>query len=123
MIDKPKILFVCGCNQWRSPTAAKIYENDQRIEVRSAGVGAKSRHQVTSQDIGWANLILVMEKAHKTRLQSTFRDIERPPIASLDIPDEFEFMDQELVELIRAGTEFHLKCRFGIEESGRLTDA
>lgn len=27
-------------------------------------------------------------------------------------------MDQELVELIHAGTEFYLKCRFGVEENG-----
>ena len=37
MSKKPHVLFVCGRNQWRSPTAARIYANDQRIEVRSAG--------------------------------------------------------------------------------------
>jgi predicted protein tyrosine phosphatase len=28
-----------------------------------------------------------------------------PPIKSLDIPDEYEFMDNELVELIQTGVE------------------
>lgn len=117
MEDKPHILFVCGRNQWRSPTAARIYTNDQRIEVRSAGVGSKSRHQVTAQDINWADLILVMEQKYKARLLGTFRDLDLPLIESLDIPDEYEFMDKELVERIHEGTEFHLRHRFGIEHS------
>ena len=55
-----------------------------------------------------------MEQKYKTRLLGTFRDLEFPLIDSLDIPDEYEFMNEELVELIRGGTEFYLKHRFGI---------
>ena len=116
MNEKPHILFVCGRNQWRSPTAARLYANDQRIEVRSAGVSSKSRRQVNNQDIQWADLILVMEQKYKARLLGTFRDLDIPLIDSLDIPDEYEYMDEELVKLIREGTEFHLKHRFGIEQ-------
>src|SRR5512139_3631699 len=36
--SRPHILFVCGRNKWRSPTAERLYRNDNRIEVRSAGV-------------------------------------------------------------------------------------
>ena len=121
MNSKPHILFVCGRNQWRSPTAARLYANDQRVEVRSAGVGSKSRCQINDQDIEWADLILVMEQKYKTRLLGTFRDLDLPLIDSLDIPDEYEFMNQELVELLREGTEFYLKHRFGIEHSATAT--
>lgn len=114
MNEKPHVLFVCGRNRWRSPTAARIYANDQRIEVRSAGVSPGSPRQVSNQDIGWADLILVMEQRHKARLLGTFRDLVLPAIESLDIPDEYQFMDGELVNLIREATEFHLKHRFGI---------
>jgi protein-tyrosine phosphatase len=117
MNDKPHILFVCGQNRWRSPTAARLYSNDQRIEVRSAGVSPKSRRQVKSQDIVWADLILVMEQKHKSRLLGTYRDLDLPLIESLDIPDEYEFMNDELSELISAGTEFNLKHMFGIESN------
>jgi protein-tyrosine phosphatase len=116
MNAKPHILFVCGRNQQRSPTAARLYAHDQRIEVRSVGVGAQSRRQVTEQDISWADLILLMEQKYKARLLDTFRELDLPVIDSLDIPDEYEFMNRELVELIRAGTEFHLKHRLGIEQ-------
>jgi len=30
-------LFICSRNQWRSPTAEKIYSRDERVNVRSLG--------------------------------------------------------------------------------------
>jgi predicted protein tyrosine phosphatase len=109
-MDKPRILFVCGRNQWRSPTAERIYRDDPRIHVRSAGVSAKSRHQISADDLSWADLVVVMERRYKSRITETFRD--HPPIVSLDIPDEFEYMDEELIKLIREGVEFHLNNKF-----------
>ncbi|MDA3875073.1 MAG: protein tyrosine phosphatase [Kiritimatiellae bacterium] len=108
MTSTLRILFVCGRNQWRSPTAERMYARDPRVEVRSAGVGAASRRQVSAGDMDWADLILVMEPEHKTRLQQRFRGRELPPIYSLDIPDEYGFMDSELIGLIRDRTEMYL---------------
>ena len=110
----PKILFVCSRNQWRSPTAARIYANDQRIEARSGGVSQQSAHRVSQQDMEWADLILVMETRHKTRLQEMFREMQRPPIECLEIPDDFSLMDDALIDLIRVGTESQLAAKFGI---------
>ena len=114
MPPKPHILFVCGRNKWRSPTAARIYANDQRIEVRSAGIAAQSAHRVSQQDLEWADLVLVMEPEHKARLLETFRGTRLPPIECLEIADDFGFMDDALIELVREGTETHLCARFGI---------
>jgi predicted protein tyrosine phosphatase len=106
---KAKILFVCGRNQWRSPTAQSIYKNDPRIEVRSAGVSEKSRHQISISDMDWADLILTMENEHKSRIQKLFKGRQLPEIKSLEIPDEYRYMDQELIELIRSATEPYIK--------------
>ena len=35
--EKLKLLFVCTVNRMRSATAHRIYENDNRFEVKSAG--------------------------------------------------------------------------------------
>jgi len=115
MTRKPHILFVCGRNQWRSPTAARVYANDQRIDVRSAGVSPKSRHPLTKQEVEWADLILVMEQEHKVRIREAFRDLVLPAIESLDIPDDYGFMDEELIRLLQEGIEFHLKNRLDSE--------
>jgi predicted protein tyrosine phosphatase len=106
-----KILFVCGRNKWRSPTAERTYRNDPRVSVRSAGVGDKALRKISEEDLDWANLVLVMERKYARRIQEQFRFRDSlPPIECLDIPDDYEFMDEELITLIRDGTEFQIKA-------------
>lgn len=106
MSRRIRILFICGKNLRRSPTAEAIFRNDPRVDVRSAGVSEKSRHRVTEKDLSWADLVLVMERKHKSRITEAFAHLENlPRIESLDIPDEYEFMDEELVDLLQSGTE------------------
>jgi len=115
-MHKPHILFVCGRHRWRSPTAEAIYRKDPRVKIRSAGVSDKSRHRVSDNDLDWADLVLVMERKYKSRILETFRDHPNlPRIVSLDIPDEYERMNEQLIALIQEGTEFYLREVFGIE--------
>jgi predicted protein tyrosine phosphatase len=110
---KARILFVCGRNRWRSPTAQNIYKDDPRIEVRSAGVSEKSTHQISSADLDWADLILTMEDDQRAHIHELFRGRPLPPIKSLEIPDEYQYMDEELIQLIKSGTEHHIKSLTG----------
>ena len=51
------------------------------------------------EDIRWADVIFVMEEKHKSRLLVEFTTtVERKPLHVLDIPDEYKYMDPELVE-------------------------
>jgi len=64
---------------------------------------------VTANDIRWASHIFVMEKKHKQRLQAKFnRLVEYTKIIVLDIPDEYQFMDDELVSILDDSIEHHL---------------
>lgn len=109
MHSKPRILFVCGKNKWRSPTAERIYKDDERIEVRSAGMSGKSKHPISNDDVKWADLILVMESGYKSWISGLFRDLSLPKIENLDIPDEYEYMDDELIELIQNRVEYYIE--------------
>lgn len=74
----------------------------------------KSPHRISTEDLDWADLVLVMERKYRTRTLEQFRNHpDLPPIVSLDIPDEYPRMDPELISLIEEGTEFHLKSRLG----------
>ncbi len=95
-----KLLFVCARNQRRSPTAAAIYQNDPRFDVRSGGVAERSRRRVSVGDLSWADLVLVMERKHLRRLEVLHPDSDFD-VRILDIPDEFEFMDADLIDLLR----------------------
>lgn len=95
-------LFICSRNQWRSPTAEQVWRKHPALAVRSAGTSPNARHSVSSNDLSWAQVIFVMEEKHKSRLLAEFRQIiGNKPIHVLDIPDEYKFMDAELVELLR----------------------
>lgn len=97
-----KLLFLCSRNQWRSPTAEATYQNDPRVEVRSAGLSASSRRRANEKLLRWADLVVVMEREHKQRLEDQFTTIvDDLHIEVLDIPDDYPFMSPELVELIR----------------------
>jgi predicted protein tyrosine phosphatase len=100
MIRK-NVLFVCGRNQKRSPTAEKIFRDDQRFSVRSVGTSDSSRRKIQQADLTWSDLILVMERKYEDRIKSRFSECGAfPPFYSLDIPDDYEFMDQELIDLL-----------------------
>lgn len=100
-----KVLFICGRNQKRSPTAARLYQDDPRLEVRSAGTSDSSRRRVSEADLRWADLIIVMERKYTARIRAKFPDIDLPRTESLEIPDDYEYMDPDLIELIRDGFE------------------
>ena len=52
------VLFVCSRNQWRSPTAERVFRRDPRVNTRSAGTSPNARHPVNESDLRWADLIL-----------------------------------------------------------------
>ena len=100
------ILFICSMNKWRSPTGEAIFRRYDGVNTRSAGTSRKARRQVNLSDIGWADVICVMEEKHQSRLRAEFRgDVKHKAIHVLDIPDDYQFMDPELVDLIRDAVE------------------
>ena len=99
--NKRNVLFICSRNQWRSPTAEQLWRKHLGVHARSAGTSPHARHTVCGDDIRWADVILVTEEKHKSRLTAEFtRLLANKPIHVLDIPDEYKFMDPELVEML-----------------------
>ena len=64
-----KILFICSRNRRRSLTAETIFKSESALDVRSAGTEDAARIKVTAGQLGWADVVVVMEKRHKERLQ------------------------------------------------------
>ena len=96
------VLFVCSLNRWRSPTAEQLWRRHPRVSARSAGTSAGARHPVCADDLAWADVVLVMEDKHRSRLLAQFRALlAYKTVHVLDIPDEYEYMDPDLVELLR----------------------
>lgn len=100
------VLFVCSKNQLRSPTAEAIYRDDERISVRSRGTSGSAARPIRSGDLTWADLVLVMEQKHRSRLKGEFlSETDSLQIEVLHIPDVYSYMSVELIQLIRAATD------------------
>jgi len=97
-----RVLFLCSQNKLRSPTAERVFRGTPGLEVRSAGLDADAVVPLTRELLEWADLVLVMEKRHRNAIQKRFKELYRiKRIVCLYIPDEFEYMDEGLVRLLR----------------------
>jgi predicted protein tyrosine phosphatase len=102
------ILFVCSRNNWRSPTAETIYKSRQDHKTKSAGTEPSAKVRVSAKDILWADIIFVMEKKHKQRLVDKFpNETKNKQLVILDIEDDYEYMDEELVEMIKLSVDLY----------------
>jgi predicted protein tyrosine phosphatase len=96
------VLFVCTYNQCRSPTAEHLFADWPGIDTRSAGVGSEAKVPLSGELVEWSDLIVVMEDAHREALSKRFpADLGARRVVCLDIPDEYQYMDPVLVELLR----------------------
>ncbi|HOY19804.1 MAG TPA: hypothetical protein PLC89_20995 [Haliscomenobacter sp.] len=97
-----KILFICTANRMRSATAEKIYQNDVRFEVSSAGTHPSADTVLDEKLLAWADAIVVMEKAHRNFIRKNFPEMyQQKRIVCLYIPDEYGYMEESLVEILR----------------------
>jgi predicted protein tyrosine phosphatase len=96
------VLFVCSRNQWRSPTAEQTFRRHPRLEVRSAGTASSARRPLSADDIRWADVIVLMEDKHRRRIAADFaRLLVGKIVHVLDIPDDYRYMDPELVAILQ----------------------
>jgi predicted protein tyrosine phosphatase len=96
------ILFICGKNKWRSPTAEHIFAEHPGIACLSAGTSHDAEVEVSVELIEWADLIFVMEKEHKSKLSARFAEhLAGKRIVCLNIPDRYPYMDASLIKLLQ----------------------
>jgi predicted protein tyrosine phosphatase len=99
---KQKLLFLCNQNRLRSPTAEKVFSENPQLEVKSAGVDNDASVPVNRELLEWADIVFVMEKRQRNIIHKKFKDIYRNKrIVCLYIPDDFEYMDPDLIQLLK----------------------
>jgi predicted protein tyrosine phosphatase len=79
------------------------------LEVASAGTNNDAEIPLSGELVEWADIIVVMEKQHRTKVRKRFRALlQGKRIICLDIPDDYEFMDPSLVKLLQTRLARHL---------------
>jgi predicted protein tyrosine phosphatase len=104
-----RILFLCRHNRMRSPTAERVFRKRVDLDVRSAGTAPDALARVNANMLDWAEDIFIMDERQRRALRRRFAGhpaLDR--IICLDIPDEFTFLQPELIELLENRTMPHL---------------
>lgn len=95
-----KILFVCSQGRHRSRTAAiHLRRRLPDIDTAFAGTSADADVPLTAQHVAWADTIICMEHAHRSKIRRRWKRLSSK-IRVWSIPDEHSYGDLALVALI-----------------------
>ncbi len=102
--------MVCTGNLDRSPTAAMVLaEMCAPLWVASAGTEPWALNRVSLELVEEADVICVMEEAHRRFIRRRFGDSHAEKVVVLDIPDDYVCWEEKLVHLLRRKLRHALK--------------
>lgn len=93
-----RVLCVCSAGLLRSPTAARVLSQEPfNYNTRAAGTEDYALIRVDEVLLHWADEIVCMTQEQTSKIMAmTYK-----PVINLVIPDNYGYMDKELVELIK----------------------
>jgi predicted protein tyrosine phosphatase len=104
-----RVLFICHQNRSRSATAERLFCKRSDLDVRSAGTSPDALVRVTAGMLDWADLIFIMDAAQQRALEGLFpAHPALHAIVCLNIPDDYLFLQPELVRLLEERVAGHL---------------
>jgi predicted protein tyrosine phosphatase len=97
------VLFVCTHHVVRSPMAATLFSElegqPNRHRVRSVGLAPGASRRLTTRELAWAAVVVVMEAAHLALIAKHW-----PPqvtkVRLLDVPDDYDQGEPDLRALL-----------------------
>lgn len=107
-----RILFLCSQNRLRSPTAEHVFSQYHGLECDSAGLHESADVYLHPEQLQWADLIVVMERAHRSKLLKKFKaHLNGQRIIVLGIPDDYGYLEPALIEILKAKVTPHLRLK------------
>ena len=110
--DYKKVLCVCSAGMLRSPTAAVVLAKKYNFNTRA--VGLETSHALIPLDqvlLEWADETVCMDELQEHLLKS----YGAKNVLNLEIPDQFDYMNSELVRLIEERYPIVFRDYYGIE--------
>ncbi len=105
-----RLLFICSANRLRSPTAEQVFSQYPDVEAFSAGLNNDAVDLLTPEHFEAVDIVFVMEKTHRSKVSRRFKPyLKKARLVCLDIPDDYEFMQPELITLLKARVTPHLR--------------
>lgn len=114
MTERLNIQVICVQTRRLSRTAEYIFRNDSRFTIRPAGASLQSNRKLSEKDLHWADRVMVMETDQRRKIQDLYRHMDLPEIEVMYIPDDYEFMDDELIDLLTDKINRSLESHFAL---------
>jgi len=98
-----KVLSVCSAGLLRSPTIAYVLSQDPyNYNTRACGVHDYALVPLDKVLLTWADEIICVQDDHEELLHKLLADCGlNTPVVNLKIPDNFEYRNPELIEIIK----------------------
>lgn len=97
------LLFVCTHHVARSPMAAALFSEvagaTSQHTVRSVGVATSASRRLTTRELAWADVVVVMEPAHLALIARRWPQ-QVAKVRMLDVPDDYDPDEPDLRELL-----------------------
>lgn len=99
--DYKRVLTVCSAGLLRSPTIAWYIENNSDYNCRAVGIHDYALIQLDEVLIKWADLIICADEEKYQLIMNMYEDaIGDKPVFNFDIPDIYEYKNQDLLNII-----------------------
>ena len=115
--DYKRVLTVCSANMLRSPTMAHVLSAEPyNFNTRSAGTSDFALIPVTDDLLMWADEIVCADSEHTSIINKMLQklDVDKP-LLNLRIPDNYEYRNEGLIDLIKLRYDDILAARKGKE--------
>jgi predicted protein tyrosine phosphatase len=98
-----KVLSVCSAGLLRSPTIAWLLSQDPyNYNTRACGIHDYALVPLDQVLLTWADEIVCVQLDHEVVVRKLLEDYGlKTPVFNLMIPDNFEYRNPELIEMIR----------------------
>ena len=94
--------MVCTGNMDRSPTAAMLLaEMCAPMWVASAGTEPWAKNPITTELVEEADVVCVMEEAHRRLIRKRFGEVQAAKVIVLDIADNYICWEPGLIDLLK----------------------
>jgi predicted protein tyrosine phosphatase len=97
------VLFVCTHHVARSPMAAALFSElagaPSPHMVRSVGLATGASRRLTTRELAWANIVVVMEPAHQALIARRWPQ-QVAKVRMLDVPDDYDPDEPDLRALL-----------------------
>lgn len=100
--ERLRVLCVCSAGLLRSPTIAVILADEFGWNTRSCGVSTEfALIPISEVLVEWAQYIVFADNEHFDATENYREKLKGKDFNILEIPDEYEYMDDGLVDLIK----------------------